>query len=83
MMLKATVVLLVALVASVQAQWEPNCASDRHVIVHLFEWKWKDIAAECERFLGPNNFCGVQVGSKNCIYVTTQIDLCMYSGWQG
>jgi len=29
--------------------------------VHLFEWKWDDIAAECENFLGPNGFAGVQV----------------------
>ena len=24
------------------------------VFVHLFEWKWTDIAAECESVLGPN-----------------------------
>lgn len=30
-------------------------------MVHLFEWKWKDIALECEQYLAPNNFCGVQV----------------------
>ena len=40
---------------------EPNCANGREAIVHLFEWKWTDIAAECERFLGPMGFCGVQV----------------------
>ena len=22
--------------------------------VHLFEWRWPDIALECENFLGPN-----------------------------
>ncbi len=37
------------------------CAEDRTVIVHLFNWKWTDIALECERFLGPKGFCGVQV----------------------
>jgi alpha-amylase len=31
------------------------------VFVHLFEWKWTDIAAECESFLGPNGFAAVQV----------------------
>ena len=31
------------------------------VFVHLFEWKWTDIAAECERYLGPAGFAGVQV----------------------
>ena len=39
----------------------PNCAENRASIVHLFEWKWTDIANECERFLGPRGFCGVQV----------------------
>ena len=40
---------------------DPHCVDGRHGIVHLFEWKWSDIAAECERFLGPYGFCGVQV----------------------
>ncbi|XP_061183287.1 alpha-amylase-like [Saccostrea echinata] len=35
------------------------------VIVQLFEWKWSDIAGECESFLGPNNFCAVQVSPPN------------------
>lgn len=30
-------------------------------IVHLFEWTWDDIAAECETFLGPKGFKSVQV----------------------
>ncbi|XP_076240333.1 alpha-amylase-related protein-like [Calliopsis andreniformis] len=30
-------------------------------MVHLFEWKWLDIARECEEFLGPMGFGGVQV----------------------
>ena len=33
----------------------------RQVIVHLFEWQWPDIAAECEDYLGPAGYCGVQV----------------------
>ena len=31
------------------------------MIVHLFEWPWPDIAAECETVLGPRGYCGVQV----------------------
>jgi alpha-amylase len=31
------------------------------VFVHLFEWRWPDIAAECENFLGPKGFTAVQV----------------------
>jgi alpha-amylase len=29
--------------------------------VHLFEWKWTDVAAECETVLGPAGFSAVQV----------------------
>ncbi|XP_026735020.1 alpha-amylase 2-like isoform X2 [Trichoplusia ni] len=45
-------------------QW-PN----RSVIVQLFEWKWLDIAEECERFLGPKGYGGVQTSpaSENLI----------------
>ena len=31
------------------------------VSVHLFEWKWTDIAAECETVLGPAGFEAVQI----------------------
>ena len=31
------------------------------VFVHLFEWKWTDIATECENVLGPAQFKAVQV----------------------
>jgi len=34
-------------------------------MVHLFEWKWADIANECETFLAPNGFAGVQVSPPN------------------
>ena len=37
----------------------------RSVFTHLFEWKWTDIAAECERFLGPKGFGGIQVSPPN------------------
>jgi alpha-amylase len=42
-------------------QFDPNWWDDRDVIVHLFEWKWLDIAQECERFLSPKGFAGVQI----------------------
>lgn len=35
------------------------------VFVHLFEWKWTDIAAECETVLGPRGFKAVQVSPPN------------------
>jgi hypothetical protein len=28
----------------------------RTVFVQLFEWKWTDIAVECEQWLGPHGF---------------------------
>ena len=31
------------------------------VFVHLFEWKWTDVATECEQVLGPAGFTAVQV----------------------
>ena len=34
-------------------------------MVHLFEWHWDTIAAECENFLGPHKFGGVQVSPPN------------------
>lgn len=36
-------------------------AAPKTVFVQLFEWPWKDIAQECELYLGPNGFAGVQV----------------------
>lgn len=31
------------------------------VFVHLFEWRWADIALECEQWLGPKGFKAVQI----------------------
>lgn len=43
-----------------QAQTTPRTA-----FVHLFEWKWIDIAKECENYLGPKGFAAVQVSPPN------------------
>jgi alpha-amylase len=40
-------------------------AGPRTVLVHLFEWKWTDIAKECENYLGPKGFAAVQVSPPN------------------
>lgn len=53
----------VAVTAARSSLNNPNYASGRDVMVHLFEWKFTDIADECERFLGPMGFGGVQVFS--------------------
>lgn len=40
-------------------------AKPRTVMVHLFEWKWNDVARECQQFLGPKGFSAVQVSPPN------------------
>ncbi|XP_032821982.1 alpha-amylase-like [Petromyzon marinus] len=57
--------LLLTFVGLAWGQWHPNAHDGRHTMVHLFEWRWVDIAAECERWLGPNGFAGVQVSPPN------------------
>jgi len=44
------------------------CQPGRDVLVHLFEWKWTDIEAEC-RWLAQHEFCAVQVGTDTGIRV--------------
>lgn len=53
----------------VNAYKNPYYASGRSVNVHLFEWKWDDIAEECERFLGPKGYGGIQVSGNLEIYL--------------
>lgn len=36
-------------------------AQPRTAFVHLFEWQWDAVAAECENHLGPKGFAAVQV----------------------
>ncbi|KAB8141050.1 ATPase [Chloroflexia bacterium SDU3-3] len=48
--------------SSVQAQ---SITSPRTVFVQLFEWKWTDIAKECETYLGPQGFSAVQISPPN------------------
>jgi alpha-amylase len=55
-----SVVGLIACSLLANGQFNPNQWENRSVIVHLFEWKYKDIAEECENFLAPNGFAGVQ-----------------------
>lgn len=52
-----TIWFLVVWIGAAFGQYNPNC-NGKTAIVHLFEWKWNDIAAECERFLGPAGYCG-------------------------
>uniref|UniRef100_A0A6Q2XB97 Alpha-amylase n=1 Tax=Esox lucius TaxID=8010 RepID=A0A6Q2XB97_ESOLU len=60
-MMKYIVVLAVLCLGLSWAYNNPHTKHGRQTIVHLFEWKWTDIAAECERFLAPKGYAGVQI----------------------
>jgi alpha-amylase len=51
--------------------------------VHLFEWRWADIATECEQFLGPKGFKGVQISppSEHALVASTSSGVA-YPWWQ-
>lgn len=55
--------LVLAFVSASFAQWTPNTVTGREAIIHLFEWKFSDVAAECERFLAEKGYAGVQVST--------------------
>src|SRR5688572_32563824 len=71
----ALILLIVALVVAlnyIRSNREPSgqiapgevaapTPGPRTVFVHLFEWKWADVARECESFLGPKGYAAVQV----------------------
>lgn len=59
--------LLLSAIGFCWAQYDPHVKSGRTSIVHLFEWRWVDIALECERYLAPKGFGGVQVSIVHCI----------------
>jgi alpha-amylase len=42
-------------------QGAPTYNGPRTAMVHLFEWKWDDVATECETVLGPGGWAAVQV----------------------
>jgi len=40
---------------------EPKSTAPADVFVQMFEWRWNDIAAECENVLGPAGYAAVQI----------------------
>jgi alpha-amylase len=40
---------------------EPQTTASADVFVQLFEWRWQDVATECENHLGPAGYTAVQV----------------------
>ncbi|KAF4520997.1 hypothetical protein B566_EDAN002493 [Ephemera danica] len=71
-MKRISVVCLAALVAVTNAQWDLNTVSGRSTMVHLFEWPWASIANECEDFLGPKGYGGVQISppTENAVVIS-------------
>ena len=61
----AALQLAAALLLQVRAHKDPHYLGGRTTMVHLFEWRYKDIALECERFLGPAGYAGVQVRGRD------------------
>nr|XP_020006679.1 pancreatic alpha-amylase-like isoform X3 [Castor canadensis] len=57
--------LFLSAIGLCSAQYDPQTQQGRTSIVHLFEWRWVDIAKECERYLAPNGYGGVQVSPPN------------------
>nr|AWU67107.1 putative alpha-amylase [Crangon crangon] len=63
-------IVIALLVSSTHAQWDPHVLENRQAMVHLFEWKYPDVAKECEDFLAPKGYGGVQVSpSSECVAV--------------
>lgn len=58
---------VIALFGQCQTQLDENMWENRNTIVQLFEWKWNDIADECENFLQHQGYGGVQVRQKSKI----------------
>ena len=50
---------------------DPHFFDDRRVIAHLMEWKYSEIAKECEEFLGPKGYGGVQVSPVHANAIIT------------
>lgn len=58
-------VLLTFNISFVAGQFNPHFKDGRQTIVHLFEWKWIDVARECEETLNESEVGGVQVSPPN------------------
>ncbi|XP_027210307.2 pancreatic alpha-amylase 2a5 [Penaeus vannamei] len=74
MMARLRLLSLTLLAAAAHAQWNANVWDNRQVMVHLFEWKWTDIANECENFLAPRGYGAVQVSPPTECAVVHQGD---------
>ncbi|XP_054836048.1 pancreatic alpha-amylase-like isoform X2 [Eublepharis macularius] len=63
--LRCLLLLLLTVLGLCWTRYKLNPTVKKTSIVHLFEWRWNDVALECERYLAPNGFAGVQVSPPN------------------
>ncbi|XP_041504368.1 alpha-amylase 1-like [Microtus oregoni] len=54
--------LLLSLIGFCWAQYNPHTQSGGTSIVHLFEWRWVDVAKECERYTASENHTALPEG---------------------
>ncbi|MDO2949431.1 alpha amylase C-terminal domain-containing protein [Aeromonas simiae] len=55
-----TTLFRTAILAAALGSFSYNAVAEG-VMVHLFQWKFNDVANECEKVLGPKGFGGVQI----------------------
>jgi alpha-amylase len=70
--------------APLPANYQPTGrAAAGDTFAHLFEWRWEDVATECEQHLGPKRFKAVQISppSEHALVATTQSGA-TYPWWQ-
>lgn len=64
---------------------DPHMEAGRSVIVQMFEWRFDDIADECERFLGPKGYGGIQVSpppSEHAVINRSDVQFPWYQRYQ-
>ena len=65
-MRRITLVLAITLVAADPYE-SFHGVNGKDTIVHLFQWKWSDIANECEQFLSKWGYGAVRVGRQHAL----------------
>lgn len=52
-LLTCSILLLVAALSKGDYT-DPHWTTGKSVMIHMMDWRWQDIAKECEDFLAPN-----------------------------
>lgn len=64
-LLRSIFLIILAVLGTHAKYTDPHWRAGRSVMVHLMDWKFVDVANECENYLAPNGFAGVQVSPVN------------------